>query len=162
MASLSSTTNNVTNQNGADRPEFLPAGTICRGVQRLLRSENFESLTEVGLGNGRRADVLAIGSRYEIRIIEIKSCAADFRSDQKWGDYLDYCDAFYFAVAKNFPLELLPEGHGLILADAYGGHVIRSAPVTPLRPARRKALTLAFARTAAARLHQTLDPESQL
>lgn len=50
---------------------------------------------------------------------------------------------------------MLPGEPGLIVADQFGGAVVRDAPVTPLAPARRKALTLAFGRLAAMR---TLKP----
>ena len=62
----------------------------------------------------------------------------------------------------HFPIELLPLDAGLILADAYGGLVIREAPRVPLAPARRRAVTQDFARLAAARLHAALDPDLAL
>jgi hypothetical protein len=46
---------------------------------------------------------------------------------------------------------VLPDEPGLIVADGFGGAVVRDAPATPLAPARRKALTLAFARLGALR-----------
>lgn len=134
------------------------ARAILRGTQRLLRSLNFESLSEVCLGNGRRADILALGRDGTTWIVEIKSSIADFRSDQKWHEYRDYCDALLFAVAPDFPSEILPSDTGLILADAYAGELVREAPRHPMSPARRKALTLSFARTAATRLLAQDDP----
>ena len=125
---------------------------VQRGVMRLLRSVyDFSCLAEVPLSNGRRADVLGIGPKGEIWIVEIKSSRIDFRVDMKWPDYKDFCDRFYFAVAPEFPQALLPEEPGLIVADAFGGAILRDAPHTPLAGARRKALTLAFARLAAGR-----------
>ena len=108
-------------------------------------------LLEVGLPNGRRADMMALGPRGEIAIVEVKSGLEDFRTDRKWGEYLAWCDAFYFAVAPEFPREILPEAPGLIVADAFGGAVLHRGEPAPLAPARRKALTLAFARLAALR-----------
>ncbi|MET0407042.1 MAG: MmcB family DNA repair protein [Hyphomicrobium sp.] len=134
------------------------ARAILRGTQRLLRSLDFESLSEVTLGNGRRADVLALRRNGEIWIVEIKSSIADFRADQKWPEYREYCDALAFAVAPDFPSEILPAETGLILADAYAGELVRPPPTHPLSAARRKALTLAIARTAAMRLHAQIDP----
>jgi hypothetical protein len=72
--------------------------------------------------------------------------------DDRHGEYLPFCDAFYFAVAPEFPQDILPEDPGLIVADAFGGAVIRPPPHTPLAGARRKALTIAFARLAAGRV----------
>ena len=138
------------------------ARAILRGTQRLLRSLNFESLSEVSLGNGRRAEVLALAHDGKAWIVEIKSSIADFRADQKWHEYRDYCDALLFAVAPDFPVEILPADTGLILADAYGGELVRDAPSHPMSPARRKVLMLSFARTAAMRLLSQLDPGAKI
>lgn len=116
------------------------------------------SLTELSLANGRRADIVALAPSGELQIVEIKSCLADFRCDQKWPEYRDFCDRLLFAVAPTFQTDVLPADCGLILADAYGGEIIREAPYHPLKPARRKAMLLHFAATAASRLHVTMDP----
>lgn len=126
-------------------------GVVTRGAARLLLALGHTPLAEVALPNGRRADLMALGPRGEITIVEVKSSLEDYRCDHKWGDYLPYCDAFYFAVAPEFPRRILAEGPGLIVADAFGGAVLIDAPSTPLAPARRKSLTLAFARLAAMR-----------
>ena len=140
-------------------PGLTPAATaILRGVQRLLRSHGFESIAEAGLANGRRADAIAIGPSGDVWIVEIKSSIADFRSDNKWPEYRDYCDRLFFAVAPDFPTGILPPDTGLMLADRYGGEIIRDAPEIRLSAARRKAVTLAFARVAAARLASAIEP----
>ena len=131
------------------RPEIT--GLVTRGAARLMVDLGYAPLLEVGLPNGRRADVMALGPRGDIAICEVKSSAEDYLTDRKWGDYLPFCDRFYFAVAPEFPQGLLPEEPGLIVADGFGGAVVREAPHTPLAGARRKALTLAFARLAAGR-----------
>jgi hypothetical protein len=126
-------------------------GAVTRGAARLFIALCFAPLAEVGLPNGRRADILALGPRGELAIAEVKSGIEDYLADRKWGEYAPFCDRFYFAVAPEFPREILPEGPGLIAADGFGGAVLVEAPHTPLAPARRKALTLAFARLAALR-----------
>jgi hypothetical protein len=131
------------------RPETTEA--VTRGAARLFVALGYAPLAEVTLPNGRRADLVALGPRGEIAIAEVKSGPEDYKTDRKWGDYAPFCDAFYFAVAPHFPRQILPEGPGLIVADAFGGAVLTEAPVTLLVPARRKALTLAFARLAAMR-----------
>ena len=131
------------------RPETT--GVVTRGALRLLEALGYAAVPEVSLPNGRRADLMALGPKGEIVIVEVKSSYEDYRLDQKWPEYGPYCDAFYFAVAPEFPREILPEEPGLIAADGFGGAVLRPAPVSPLAPARRKALTLAFARLAAFR-----------
>lgn len=131
------------------RPETT--ATVTRGAFRLLEALGYAALPEVTLPNGRRADLMALGPRGEIFIVEVKSGPEDFRTDQKWHEYGPYCDAFAFAVAPEFPRDILPEEPGMIVADGFGGAILREAPVTPLAGARRKALTLAFARLAAMR-----------
>lgn len=139
-------------------PPLAPAARdILRGVQRVLQAHGLVSLSEVVLANGRRADVMALGVQGDIWIVEIKSSIADFRSDGKWPEYRDYCDRLLFAVAPDFPVEILPGETGLVLADRYDGEIVREAPEARLTPARRKAVTLAFARVAAARLMNALE-----
>ncbi len=111
----------------------------------------YAPLLEAPLPNGRRADVMALGSRGEIAILEVKSSREDFRADQKWREYQPFCDLFYFAVAPEFPRAVLPPEPGLIVADGFGGAILSDAQTTPLAGARRRALTLAFARLAAIR-----------
>ena len=131
------------------RPETTAA--VTRGAGRLLTALGYALLAEVTLPNGRRADLMALGRRGEIFIVEVKSSLEDFRTDVKWHEYQPYCDAFAFAVGPDFPREILPEEPGLIVADGFGGAVLREAPVAALAGARRKALMLAFARLAALR-----------
>ena len=124
---------------------------MTRGAARLFVALGYAPLLEVGLPNGRRADIMAVGPRGQIAVAEVKSGIHDFRSDQKWGDYLAFCDTFFFAVAPEFPRHMLPGEPGLIVADAFDGAVLREPPVTRLAGARRKVLTIAFARLAASR-----------
>lgn len=106
---------------------------------------------ELALPNGRRADVTAINHKGEIVMVEVKSCRADFEVDNKWPEYREYCDRFYFAVSEDFPRELLPETEGLMVADAFGGAVVREAATDGLSGARRKQTLIRFARHAAFR-----------
>ncbi len=115
-------------------------------------------MTELPLSTGHRADVVALGRGGEIWIVEIKSSLADFQADAKWPEYRSHCDRFFFAVASDFPLDVLPDGTGLILADRFGAEMMRDAPEHKLAGGRRKAVTLRFARAAAMRLHMTVDP----
>jgi hypothetical protein len=140
-----------------DSSDTVAAG-IWRGAARRLIDGDHAVLAELPLGNGRRADLVAIDRTATITIVEVKSGRADFLADHKWQAYLGFCDRFYFAVDRDFPLELLPESEGLILADRFGGEIVREAPLRPLTAARRKAMLVRFARLAAARLHALLDP----
>lgn len=138
------------------RPDITRS--VCRGAARHLRERGFATITEMTFANGRRGDIVALSPSGDLLVVEVKSGIEDYRIDGKWPDYRDYCDAFCFAVAPEFPAEILPEDVGLIVADGYGGALIREAPRHPLAPARRKALTIAFGRLAAARLAGLEDP----
>ncbi|MEM6683496.1 MAG: MmcB family DNA repair protein [Pseudomonadota bacterium] len=139
---------------------------VARVVCRHFMHSGMAPLREFTLGNGRRADVAAIGEKGDIIIAEIKVSVGDFRGDTKWTSYLDYCDQFYFAVPQGFPAQLLcddaarPERTGVIIADRFSAAVERQAAVQRLPAARRKAESLRFARKAAQRLHTELDPAS--
>ncbi len=139
-------------------PTLLPGQILARGVCRHLSRIGHACLTEFMPSRGLRVDVLALDRTGEIWVVECKSSRADFQSDHKWGGYLEWCDRFFWAVDANFPLELLPEETGVILADGYDAEVIREAPLEKLAAARRKALTLKVGRTASMRLGQLLDP----
>ena len=134
------TKNDVDNELSA----MAPGHRLARGVGRALTDLGWSCLFEVVLKTGRRVDIMALDEKGRIAVVEIKSSLADFRSDGKWQEYLEFCDLFFFAVPEDFPRETAA--------------IIREAPETSLAPARRKALTLRFARTAGQRLLQTLDP----
>jgi hypothetical protein len=134
------------------------ATAIAIGARRLLAGLGFASVTELTLASGRRADIVGLGPDGCIWIIEIKSSVADFRADAKWPAYRDYCDRLLFAVAPDFPTEILPAETGLILADGYGADLAREAPEHKLAGARRRAVMLRFAHVAAGRLHALVDP----
>jgi len=125
---------------------------LARGVTRVLADHGLASVLEVPLANGRRADVMGLTPHGEIWIVETKSCLEDFAVDCKWPDYIDYCDRFFFGVTEAFPRDLIPEDVGLIVADGFGGAILRDCSARPLAGARRKAVTLLFARLAAQRL----------
>jgi hypothetical protein len=136
----------------AANPAIDDAQALMRGAARLMWEMGFSAIPEFILPDGRRADIAALGRKGEITIVEIKSGIADFRADNKWENYSGYCDRIYFAVSRRFPHDLIPDHAGLIVADAFGGAVVRESPALTLAPARRKALTLRFARAAADRL----------
>lgn len=143
--------------------ELLPpmAGQrLARGVARMLRSLNHAVMAEFVPMRGLRVDLISLGPKGEVWIVECKSCRADFAQDRKWQGYLDWCDRYFWAVDGDFPVDLLPEGTGLILADAFGAEIQRMAPETRMAGARRNRLIRDFGRVAAMRLHGIIDPAS--
>lgn len=138
------------------RPEIT--ARLQRGVGRALVAADKAVLFEVPLANGRRADVVALDRDGRFTIVEIKSGLADFQADHKWQDYKEFCDFFVFAVAADFPEEVLPPDEGLMIADGFGAEFERLPRLEPLSAARRKAMLLRYARTGAGRLQSLLDP----
>jgi len=124
-----------------------------------MASLDFSCVEEFTPERGRRVDVIALGPKGEIWVVECKSSRADFTSDHKWEGYLEWCDRYFWAVDADFPTELLPDGTGLIIADAYDAEIIRMGEEHKLSGARRKALTTRVARGAARRLQSMRDPD---
>jgi hypothetical protein len=130
------------------RPDITIA--VRQGATRCLIHAGYAPIWEFSLANNRRADICGLSQRGELVIVEVKSGVEDYRVDTKWRDYAPYCDLFYFAVAPDFPSEIIPsigdDAPGLIVADAFGAEIIRGARRFDLAPARRKAVTLSYAR----------------
>lgn len=139
-------------------PQSAAAREICRGVVRVLAAHGLTAVAELPLPNGRRADVVGLGADGMLWIVEIKSCLEDFRCDRKWPEYREFSDRLFFAVGPEFPQEILPGDAGLIVADRYGGEILRPALEVRLPAPRRKAMTLRVARASASRLSVLLDP----
>ena len=146
----------------------LCAADVARGVARLLLRHDLVAMGEVPLDGGRRADLMALDSRGQIVIVEIKVSRADLLGDGKWTDYLAHCDRFFWAVPAGFNLALfegealLPQRCGLIVADRYDAAIVREAKTEALAAHVRKRCTLAFARRAGRRLIGVHDPDAVL
>lgn len=138
--------------------DLQPGQKLARGVARYLRGLGYASLEEFVPTRGLRVDLMALGPKGELWVIECKSSRADFQADCKWQGYLEWCDRYFWAVDMEFPTDLLPDGTGLIIADAYDAEIIRIPDEEKLAAARRKKLTLKFARDTARRLHSLRDP----
>lgn len=136
-----------------------PGQWLARGVTRALASHGMVCVEELVPARGLRVDVMAIGQKGEVWIVECKSSRADFMSDCKWRGYLEWADRFFWAVYSDFPTDLLPDDTGLIIGDAYGAEILRMGFENKLPAARRKVMTQKFARHAAGRLMRLRDPE---
>ena len=137
-------------------PLDLPETTklVTRGVCRMFRNLGFGTLTEFKLSNGRRVDVIAIDRNGEFVIIEVKSSVTDYRTDRKWHEYLAFCERFYFAVPVGFPIEIMPDDCGIIVADRFDAAVRRESISTQLNAKRKRHQLLQFALAASNRLSQ--------
>jgi hypothetical protein len=131
---------------------------IRRASAALCQQLAWAALHEVPLPNGRRADLLALRPDGGFVCIEVKSGPRDYLTDGKWPEYREFCDALYFAVDDDFPVDLLPDGTGIIVTCGRDAEMVRAAPSHPLPSARRRALTQRFATVAATRLAALEDP----
>ena len=138
-----------------------PGQLLARGVARHLLDHGFVSVEEFVPQRGLRVDVMGLGPKGEIWVVECKSSRSDFQSDNKWQGYLEWCDRYFWAVDSEFPTDLLPEETGLMIADAYDAEIIRMPSESKLAPARRKVVIQKFATHAARRLQVLRDPEGQ-
>ena len=127
---------------------------LTRGVCRLFQQLGFGTLTEFRLSNGRRVDVMAMHPSGEFVIIEIKSTIADYRADKKWHEYIPFCERFYFAVPSEFPIALVPDDCGVIMADSFDAVVRRESSSKALNSNRKRHQLINFALTASWRLGQ--------
>lgn len=138
----------------------LRANRIVRAAMRHCAMAGWAPVAQMPLPDSRRPDIIALAEDGSFIAIEVKSSAEDFKSDDKWQDYRDWCDQLYFAVDVDFPREILPEDVGLLVTDRLEVAVTRDAPLMRLSPARRRALLHRFAVLAAGRLAALQDPET--
>lgn len=125
---------------------------IRLGVERYFAELNWACLPELTLKDNRRADLVALSPKGKIAIVEIKSSIEDFRADNKWPQYSQWCDELIFATLPDVPADIFPQEAGLMIADQYGADIFRPSPVLDLNAARRKTMHLRFARASAQRL----------
>ncbi len=125
---------------------------LTRGVCKLFQDLGFGTLTEFKLANGRRVDVMAIDRNGEFVIVEVKSTVADYRGDRKWQEYLAFSERFYFAVPAGFPVDMMPDDCGLIVADPYAAAVRRESLTRKLNTNRKRRQLIRFALAASSRL----------
>ncbi|WP_428490930.1 MmcB family DNA repair protein [Rhodopila sp.] len=131
---------------------------VRRAAARLCLRHGWAPLHEVRLGNGRRADILALQPGGGFVCIEVKSGLRDYLSDAKWLEYQPFCDQFFFAVDADFPSGVLPAETGLIVCAGREAEVLREPMCVRLAAGRRKAMLERFAWLAAGRLAALEDP----
>src|SRR6201997_179613 len=119
---------------------FPERTALVRGAAaRLCLRLGWAPLHEVGLANGRRADILALQPGGGFVCIEVKSGLRDYLSDGKWAEYQPFCDQFFFAVDSDFPQHVLPPEPGLIVCAGREAEMIREPLCIRLSGPRRKA-----------------------
>ena len=134
--------------------EFLNTQRITDAIARSYFGQGDGVLREFKLKNRRRVDLVTINDKGWIIIIEIKSSPEDFLSDKKWGEYIDWADQFYFGVAHNFPISILPKEHGIITTDGFDVYQAQPSPVQNLNGSRRNNLIRKMAKASMRRIEQ--------
>ena len=135
---------------------------VQRGVMRLLRATyDFCCFAEVPLANGRRADVLGVGPKGEIWIVEIKSLADRLPGRSRSGPTTRISATASISPSRRSSMpRSFPADEGLIVADLHGAAILREAAEHLLAPARRKAMMLKLVRLGADRVHYLMDPQT--
>ena len=159
LAAMESQARHVALVPPTDGRQSETALAIARGTARLLHQFGFSCVGELALPSGRRADITALNAAGEIWIVEIKSSVEDLRADHKWEDYRAHCDRLFFAFTQELPPGIFPDDTGLIVADAYGAHMLCDAPEHRLPAPTRKLMTVRFALTSAQRMNRLVDPQ---
>ncbi|MGB3469267.1 MAG: MmcB family DNA repair protein [Erythrobacter sp.] len=155
--------NSSTDSHSSDQTHPV-AHDVARGITRLFARNGIWCAPEVSLKNGRRADLMGIDAKGLIVIVEIKVARGDLLGDNKWPDYLEFCDRFYWGVPPGLdrsPLDseaYQPGGCGVIVADGYDAEIVRQAPLTRLAAARRKVQVERLARLSMRRHTALIDP----
>jgi hypothetical protein len=76
-------------------------GRLQAAALRWLFDQGYVATAELVVG-ARRWDVVGYDQEGRITIIEAKASIQDFKRDQKWREYLPYCDRFLFVVEEAF------------------------------------------------------------
>ena len=132
--------------------EFLNTERITDAIARSYYEQGDGVLREFKLRVKRRVDLETISDKGLITIVEIKSSVADFRSDRKWNEYIEWADQFYFGVGHNFPIDILPKEHGIITTDGFDIYEAQPSPVQKLNVARRDTLVRRLAKASMRRI----------
>ena len=123
------------------------ADGLKKAVNSYFLKKGFACHNEIGIASWgkRRVDMLALNLRGEIVIAEVKSCVADFTTDDKqskWQTYLASCNRFYWVFTEDTArlLErhfdrLRKSGCGVLVLDKSTGY-LRSLVPAKRRPMR--------------------------
>ena len=93
----------------SDITALAPGQMLARGVARHLAALGMVTVEELVPTRGLRVDVMALGPKGEIWVVECKSSRADYMTDSKWQGYLEWCDRFFWAVDADFPTDTATE-----------------------------------------------------
>lgn len=123
-------------------PRAQTAEALKKAVSMMFFKYGYSMTTELGVKSWGRRRVDVIGNKIsgDIVIVEVKSSVADFRTDNKWTEYLEYADRAYLAFTKEVARKIhdnpelkarIPKRVGVLVLGSDG--YMKTA-----RPARRE------------------------
>lgn len=92
--------------------ELKRHGVLQDMTLKWLFHQGYCCTAEFILENGKRVDVIGFNEHDHIIAIEVKASKNDYLSDEKWNNYLNYCDEFYFLLDQAHWFK--QEGAGLL------------------------------------------------
>lgn len=109
------------------------ADTLKAAAASYFLKGGYSCFYEMGVNSwGKlRADMLGVNLRRRIVICEIKSSRADYCTDTKWKQYLDFCNKFYIVMSpltfKKLKVRLLKDlrgtGAGVMVLNPTTGYL---------------------------------------
>ena len=88
--------------------QLTPGQKLARGAARHLISLGYVSIEEFVPSRGLRVDIMALGPKGELWIVECKSSREDFTSDDKWHNYIEWCDRYFGRLMPIFQPTFCP------------------------------------------------------
>ncbi len=108
--------------------EIKRHGELQDKGMKWLFNKGYIAISEFTLPNGKRVDCIGYNKNGHIIIIEVKASIADFRQDQKWETYLNYCNEFYFLL--DFPIKYEEVNEtGFLIENKSSLEVIKESPM---------------------------------
>jgi hypothetical protein len=137
--------------------DTLPAREIKGQVIAYFTRKGWSALDEITLPNKRRLDVCAVGPGGGLIGVETKVSEADLRQDEKWVDYLQFVDTFYFCIPEHLPAKFVHENVGLLVQAKGKVTLKRLCPRSLLSEQRRVEMISFLAGVAVARYTATKE-----
>ena len=131
---------------------------ILKNTMRFLSNNGYQVISEFALPNKKRVDLIALNTKREILIVEVKSNIKDLKNDKKWRKYLKYCNLFYFAFNNYQKIANVKENIGIIKTNNQTTKIIQKSKFNKISAYKKNTIILKFALSAASKFHRLVDP----
>lgn len=130
-------------------PRTEAAAALKKASAMMFFKYGYSMTFELGLKSWgrRRADVIGNKISGDLVLVEVKSSVADFRTDDKWTEYLEFADRVYLAFTKEVATKIynkpelkkrIPKRVGiLVLGDDGYMKTAKGATRVPVEPETR-------------------------